>query len=110
MSNRTLRFSASAENDLLEAWLFIAEDNPDAADSILDQIEADARKLLLQPKMGRSRDELAGGLRSWPTATPYVLFYFADAQGILIARVLHHARDLPAIDHWPPIHRNKYGE
>ena len=36
----------------------------EAADQLLDQIQADSRTLLLQPKMGRARDELAAGLRS----------------------------------------------
>ncbi|MDD2991295.1 MAG: type II toxin-antitoxin system RelE/ParE family toxin [Zoogloea sp.] len=51
--------------------------------------------------MGRARDELAVGLRSWPTSTPYLLFYFVDDDGITVARVLHHARDVPAIWNWP---------
>jgi len=96
-----VRHSASAENDLLEAWLFVAEDSIEAADQLLDQIQADSRTLLLQPKMGWARDELAAGLRSWPTSTPYLLFYFVDGEGITVARVLHHARDIPAIWSWP---------
>ena len=96
-----VRHSASAENDLLEAWLFIAEDSVEAADRLLDQIQSDSRTLLLQPKMGRTRDELAVGLRSWPTSTPYILFYFVEDDGITVARVLHHARDVPAIWNWP---------
>lgn len=86
---------------MLEAWLYIAEDSIDAADRLLDRIDAEARALLNQPKMGRTRDELATGLRSWPTSTPYILFYFLDTDGITIARVLHHARDMPAIWSWP---------
>ena len=98
---RKIRHSASAENDLLEAWLYVAEDNIDAADRMLDQIDTETHTLLQQPKMGRARDDLASGLRSWPTATPYLLFYFVDTDGITIARVLHHARDAPTIDYWP---------
>lgn len=97
----TIRHSASAENDLLEAWLYIAEDSIDAADRLLDRIDAAAHTLLMQPKMGRMRDELAAGLRSWPTSTSYILFYFVGADGITIARVLHHARDVPTIGNWP---------
>jgi plasmid stabilization system protein ParE len=100
-SQRGSRLSGSAENDLLEAWLYIAEDSIDAADRLLDRIDAEIRALLMQPKMGRTRDELAAGLRSWPTSTPYILFYFLDTDGITIARVLHHARDMPAIWSWP---------
>lgn len=96
-----VRHSASAENDLLETWLYIAEDSIESADRLLDQIDTETRTLLMQPKMGRTRGELAAGLRSWPTSTPYILFYFADADGITIARVLHHARDVPAIGNWP---------
>ena len=97
----TLRFSASAETDLLEAWLYIAEDSPNAADRMLDQIDLEARNLLKQPKMGRVRNELANGLRSWPTSTAYLLFYFEDEQGIVVARVVHPARDSPTVDNWP---------
>lgn len=94
-------YSASAENDLLEAWLYVAEDSVASADRMLDQIEAEAVRLLDQPRMGRERPELSPGIRSWPTSTPYILFYFPHEAGIVVARVLHHARDIPAIDYWP---------
>ena len=97
----SLRFSASAENDLLEAWLYVAENNIDAADRMLNQIKVEASGLLMQPAMGRTRNELAPGLRSWPTTTPYLLFYFMDDSGVVVARVLHHARDILAIEVWP---------
>ena len=90
-------YSASAENDLLEAWLYVADNSVSAADRMLDQIETDATRLLDQPMMGRERRELAPGLRSWPTSTPYILFYIPTTQGITVVRVLHHARDIPAI-------------
>lgn len=93
-------YSASAENDLLEAWLYVAEDSVTAADRMLDQIEAETIRLLDYPQMGRERPELSPGIRSWPTSTPYTLFYFPDDQGVVVARVLHHARDIQAIDHW----------
>lgn len=94
-------YSAIAESDLLEAWLYVAEDSVIAADRMLDQIEAEVIRLLDHPQIGRERRELSPGIRSWPTSTPYTLFYFPDEQGIIVARVLHHARDIQAIDHWP---------
>ncbi|WP_226406166.1 type II toxin-antitoxin system RelE/ParE family toxin [Dechloromonas denitrificans] len=94
-------YTASAENDLLEAWLYVAEDSVTAADRMLDQIEAEAIRLLDQPLMGRERNELSSDMRSWPTSTPYILFYFPNEQGLVVARVLHHARDIPAIALWP---------
>lgn len=94
-------YTASAENDLLAAWLYVAEDSVTAADRMLDQIEAEAIRLLDQPLMGRERNELSPGIRSWPTSTPDILFYFPNEHGVVVARVLHHGRDIPAIDLWP---------
>jgi len=94
-------YTASAENDLLETWLYIAEDNIAAADRLLERIEGEARTLLDQPLTGRLRNEVHPDLRSWPTATPYVLYYFPADHGITVARVLHHARDIQNVAHWP---------
>ena len=84
----------SAQADLLEAWLYIAQENQQAADRVLDDIESEANTLSRQPMMGRARPELGSGVRAWPTSTPYVLFYLADGQGVTVLRVLHHARDV----------------
>lgn len=54
------RFTASAEADLLDLWLFIAEDNLLAADNAVDSIYRSAQLLAEQPMMGRARPELAG--------------------------------------------------
>lgn len=94
----TVTLSQSAQTDLLEAWLYIAEENLLAADKLLDAINKEANTLALQPLMGRARPELADCLRSWPTSTPYLLFYLADEVGITVLRVLHHARDVRQID------------
>ena len=87
-------FSRSAQTDLLEAWTFISEDSFEAADHVLDVIEREAQTLALQPMMGRSRPELGAGIRCWPTASSYNLYYLPEPSGILIIRVLHHARDV----------------
>ena len=92
----------SAQTDVLEAWLYIAEGNQQAADRMLDAIEKEAHTLLLQPLMGRARPELADRVRSWPTSTPYILFYLTDDDGITVLRVLHHGRDVRELSfgHW----------
>ena len=53
-----LVFTERAQADLLEAWLFIAEDNPAAADKVLDTLEQEAKLLLLQPLIGRYGSQL----------------------------------------------------
>ncbi len=91
-----IRFTNSAEADLLELWLNIAEDNLAAADESLDSIQATVSLLGGQPETGRARPELSDGLRSFPTRTPYIIFYLPDEDGLLVVRVLHHARDIDA--------------
>ena len=89
-----IRFTHSAEADLLELWLNIAEENIVAADKSLDAILTTASLLDSQPDMGRIRPELAAGLRSFPTRTPYIIFYLLSDNVLLVVRVLHHARDI----------------
>jgi toxin ParE1/3/4 len=89
-----VRYTASAEEDLLEIWLTIAESNLAAADNVLDIIHETAQLLAQHPLMGRERPELALRLRSFPTKTPYIVFYPPVEDGVIINRVLHHARDV----------------
>ena len=56
-----IRFTNSAETDLLELWLHIAEENLVAADESLDSIQVTVSLLATQPEMGRARPELADG-------------------------------------------------
>jgi plasmid stabilization system protein ParE len=78
----------------LEAWLYTAEDNLAAAERVLDTLEQGSKVLLMQPLMGRARPELGTQVRSWPSATPYLLFYEVDDAELTVLRVLHHARDV----------------
>jgi plasmid stabilization system protein ParE len=87
-------YTPSAETDLLDAWLFIAEEDPIAADRVLDTIDREANTLSSQPQMGRARPELGVGVRSWPTSTPYILFYASEGEDLIVLRVLHHAREV----------------
>ena len=91
-----IQFTHAAEADLLELWLTIAEENPVAADKLLDSIQATVSLLGNQPEMGRARPELSNRLRSIPTRTPYIIFYLPNDDGLLVVRVLHHARDIGA--------------
>jgi Plasmid stabilisation system protein. len=57
-----LEVSPEAENDLLEIWLYIAEDQPINADRDLDKLHEKARKLAGFADLGRGRPELLEGL------------------------------------------------
>lgn len=89
-----VRFTHVAETDLLDLWLVVAEDSPTAADKVVDTIYETAVLIGTQPEMGRSRPDLVQGVRSFPTKTPYIIFYLIDSEGVVVVRVLHHARDI----------------
>ena len=91
-------YTSSARLDLLEAWLFIAEDNLNAADQMLETINENISMLAQRPLLGRERPELHEGLRSWATQTPYILYYAPEPDGLTLIRVLHYARDIQSID------------
>lgn len=86
-------YSAAAKRDLKEIWKYIARDNVKAADNLLDQIESVLAMLGGSPLLGRSRDELAAGLRSFPVGN-FVIFYLPRRSGITVVRVLSGFRDL----------------
>ncbi|HLK56384.1 MAG TPA: type II toxin-antitoxin system RelE/ParE family toxin [Chthonomonadaceae bacterium] len=82
-----------AKRDLLEIWVYIAENSFDAADRILDTINETCQRLAEIPGMGLRREELAPGLRSFPVGK-YLIFYRQAENGIVVIRVLHGARNL----------------
>ena len=87
-----------AETDILEIWDYIADDNPAAADRWVDQHDEQFQMLATQPMMGRARDELVPGVRSFPFGR-YVVFYVPLDHGIDVVRVLHGAPDIDAVFH-----------
>lgn len=91
-----VRVAEEAEGDLVEIWVFIAQDNVDAADEFLERVHDTCQKLARSPGMGRDRSDLARGIRSFPVGT-YLIFYRKARRGIEVARVLSGFRDLPPL-------------
>ena len=87
--------SELAEADLTDIWVFVARDDLQAANRLLDQIYEKCRLLSRSPKVGRKRPELNRSIRSFPVGN-YVIFYREGATGIEVARVLHGRRDIPS--------------
>ena len=90
------RVSAEAMSDLDEIWLYIGQDNPDAADKYIRAIVSRFPKLASMPQMGRERPELSHGLRSFVVGH-HVIFYRLFDGGVEVARVLDGVRDLPPL-------------
>jgi|TARA_B110000090_G_C13304793_1_gene417210 toxin ParE1/3/4 len=93
----TLIKSPTSEEDLIDIWLYIAEDQPVNADRLLDRLNEAMIKLTEMPKMGVERSELIKGLRSYPLGK-YILYYRIKDNDLEVVRVLSSSRDIYSID------------
>jgi toxin ParE1/3/4 len=92
----TIKRTARADEDLIDIWLFIAHDDVRAADRVLDDIEEKLLLLADQPDLGPARPDIAPDLRYFPVRR-YLILYRQITDGIEIVRVVHGARDVPAL-------------
>lgn len=88
--------SASAKADLVDLWAYVADGDAAAPDRVLDRVFEVANKLAEWPEMGRTRDELVAGLRSFVVGS-HVVFYRTRAGKLEIVRVQHGRRDVDAL-------------
>ncbi|MEG3975796.1 type II toxin-antitoxin system RelE/ParE family toxin [Microcoleus sp. herbarium8] len=87
------RLSQQAEKDLEDIWIYLGQQDEIAADRQLARL-LDRFPMLAQfPNMGRQRNELLTGLRSFPVK-PYIIFYRILLERVEIVRVLHQSRDI----------------
>jgi antitoxin ParD1/3/4 len=94
------QFTPQAADDLLDIWSFIAQDNPEAADRVEAAVFRACDLLCDSPRAGRTRKDLTGlPLRFWVVHPypNYLIVYDPDKKPLLIVRILHGARDLPAV-------------
>ena len=92
-SSRKLRYTAEARRDLrsilrytLNTW---AERRRDV---YAERLTAALDELTRFPDLGRSRDEIGTGLRSFPIGE-HVAYYRSDAEFVTIIRLLHRKMD-----------------
>ena len=84
--------SPEAENDLLEIWLYIAEDSPINADRFLDKLNEKAELIAGFNEAGSPRPELGKDMQSFPVDR-YVIYFREQPEGIELVRVLRGSRD-----------------
>lgn len=83
-----------AETDIFQAWEYVAETNPEAADRLRDNLYDAMQKLADMPGMGHVRLELADSRHRFWFVRPYLILYRPDTNPLQILRVLHGARDI----------------
>jgi toxin ParE1/3/4 len=92
------RLSPEAEEDLDNIWYYTAKESGSImrANRLIDRITARFALLIRHPQLGRRRDDLTAGLRSF-TIGRYIIFYRIEEEDVLILRVLHGSRDIAAL-------------
>jgi plasmid stabilization system protein ParE len=91
------RLAPEAKADLVELWFFVAgERSIETADRLDDSITVRFLLLSKHPRVGRSRDDLRAGIRSFPVGN-YVVLYRIEGNDVLIQRVVRGSRDLEAL-------------
>jgi toxin ParE1/3/4 len=85
--------SPLAEEDLQDIWLYIATDNVEAADRVLDEIGDKLNYLAEHPQLGAARPDIAPELRLLPVGNYLVLYRISD--GIVdVVRIVRGGRNL----------------
>lgn len=90
-----LEWRPQASADLLEIVAYIADDNPDAAQELKDEIEDKAEKLPDHPKLYKLSPRVKG-MRELVVRSNYVLLYRETPDLVEVVNVLHARRK------WPP--------
>ena len=87
----TFRLRPEAETDIEAIALYIAQDDPAAAERWLDGIHQRCRTLGDMPGLGVAKPDIRKDLRLFPVGD-YLILYREVAGGAEIVRVVHGAR------------------
>lgn len=93
---RELIISEEAIGDLDDVWDYISGDSPLKANRFIDQLYRKCLDIAELEGVGRSRDELSGGLLSIPHKK-YVIFFERDEKQVRIVRILRGSRDIEEV-------------
>lgn len=94
----THRLAPEAETDLDDIWYYVAKESGsvETADRMIDRITETFYLLATHPHLGRRREDLRAGLRSFP-AGRYIVFYRIAGKDVLILQVMHGSRDIATL-------------
>jgi len=97
-SKPRLEWRPQAGADLLEIVAFIADDNPDAAQELKDEIERKVANLADFPKLHQLSPRVKG-IREMVVRDNYIVFYREMPELVEIVSVVHARRC------WPPVRK-----
>lgn len=92
-----LIWSDSSLEDLADIWAYLEKNfSLESADAQILRLQTDAESLLVFPLIGRPREDLQKGLRSYKSGS-YLIFYQAGSNTVEILHIYHGRRDLEAL-------------
>jgi toxin ParE1/3/4 len=89
--------TSEADEDLDQIHDFIAADNPRLAQAYVLEVIAACRKLGDMPELGRLRDDLGGGRRSFSFRKRQTIMYQVHSDRIEILRIFSAGQDLGSL-------------
>lgn len=94
------RLASQVEFELDDIWYYVARESGsiEIADRLIDSITDRFFLLANHPYVGRLREDLRPGLRSFPVGQHVIIYRIEDAD-VLILHVLHSHRDVQRIFH-----------
>src|SRR5690242_6196494 len=79
--------------DLNDIWEYIAADNLDAADRVIEEIYTAIKSLVSFPRQGHRRSELTSRPVRFLSVREYVIAYAGEEEPIVVLAVLHGRRN-----------------
>jgi plasmid stabilization system protein ParE len=79
--------------DLDEIWEYIAADNLDAADRVLDEIHQAITSLVRFPQSGHARPDLTSRPLRFQIVRDYAIAYAPDEKPLVVVAILHGRRN-----------------
>jgi plasmid stabilization system protein ParE len=87
----------AADQDLNDIWDYIAADSVEAANRVLNALEAAFQQLAEAPALGHYRQDLADKRHRFNSVFSYLIVYRWETRPLQIIRVLHGARDVQGL-------------
>src|SRR5262245_9929613 len=92
-SSRRLVLTAEAEDDLAAIWRYTAATwGEEQAETYTDLVKNKLDNLARFPGIGRRRDDLSPGLRSYPVEQ-HIAYYVTTDDELIVRRLLHSRQD-----------------
>ena len=90
----TPKYTKLAIQDVLQAYSYIAQNNPQNAKSVMERIEKGINTLCMYPHLGRP-GRLEGTRELVITRTPFIVVYRPHKSDLWVLSVLHASKKYP---------------